>query len=275
MTTGIDANGNLIISPEHFQTIFKQIEQNPGAIFRLPEACVSLARLRMQQMGDVKIRVYEKAAEDVHQFGIEHNIDQLMNLTALDRPLQLLTPLLSIDYIRRHQSSIDLLSIGPRSEAELFALYGMGFNPKHVKALDLISYSDLVTLGDAHDMPFAADSFDVIVLGWVFAYSANNQKIADEVMRIAKPGAHIAIGCVCEPPARYPEEALKAKTQVGGVHTTWKDQRFGERVLSLFFNCGQILRMFENRIDTVVFQTEPHPKLAENRSNLLVILRLK
>jgi hypothetical protein len=45
-----------------------------------------------------------------------------------------------------------ILLVGPRTENELFYLKSLGFN--FISAIDLISYSEFVSLGDMHSMPF-------------------------------------------------------------------------------------------------------------------------
>ncbi len=87
-----------------------------------------------------------------------------------------------------------VLSIGPRSEGELLNLVGHGFRRANVRGLDLIAYSSWVDLGDMHAMPYADNSWDAIICGWVLAYSDQKQKAVDEIVRVARPGAVVAVG---------------------------------------------------------------------------------
>ena len=82
------------------------------------------------------------------------------------------------------------LIIGPRTENEIFFLFALGF--LNVKALDLISYSDLVTCGDMHSIPFPNESFDAIICGWALSYSTNPAKAMQEMLKKCKSGGPIS-----------------------------------------------------------------------------------
>lgn len=84
------------------------------------------------------------------------------------------------------------LMIGPRTENEILFLKSLGYT--NVMGLDLISYSPWVALGDMHDMPFADNSFDVVVCGWVISYSKDPDRLAREIARVTRPGGVFALG---------------------------------------------------------------------------------
>ena len=46
-----------------------------------------------------------------------------------------------------------------------------GISRKNISAIDLISYSPWIDLGDMHNLPYKDNSFDIIICGWVIAYS--------------------------------------------------------------------------------------------------------
>ena len=52
----------------------------------------------------------------------------------------------------------------------------LGFKWKNIEAIDLHSYSNLVKLGDMHQLEFADNSFDFIISGWTLRYSNNVNK---------------------------------------------------------------------------------------------------
>lgn len=95
-----------------------------------------------------------------------------------------------------------VLSIGPRNEGEILLLKAHGF--KNVKGIDLFTYSPLIRLMDMHDMDYPDNSFDVIVAGWVVAYSDNILQCAEELIRVARPGAIIALSYSDNPPGFVP-----------------------------------------------------------------------
>ena len=77
------------------------------------------------------------------------------------RTSRLVKPLSCIEHLRPkykcledHMSIIedernispDILVVGPRTEGELFLFYAYGFDLKNIEAIDLISYSPLISL---------------------------------------------------------------------------------------------------------------------------------
>ncbi len=124
---------------------------------------------------------------------LKHNRDALARSVAMSRPEWIVYPLIGIEQIRRRRKEARALSVGPRGEYELFTLMGLGFRPENVYGLDLFSYSPMIEVGDMHDMPFEDDFFDVIVLGWVYSYSADWKALSGEVLRCARDRAIIAI----------------------------------------------------------------------------------
>lgn len=132
---------------------------------------------------------------------VAHNIKGMGDLS-VRRSLVLIRPLVTALTIAPPDSSIErarlgdlrVLSIGPRTEGELLNLFAHGFSPGCVRGLDLISYSPWVDLGDMHAMPYPDNSWDAVVCGWVLAYSDDKARAAAEIVRVAKPGAIVAIG---------------------------------------------------------------------------------
>lgn len=93
-------------------------------------------------------------------------------------------PLKSFDFFK--PINMKVLSIGPRTEAELFRLVSMGFQLKNIKSLDIQSYSDLIELGDVIKMPFDDNSFDLVIIGWVLVYTNEPGQAIKEVIRVLK-----------------------------------------------------------------------------------------
>ena len=123
---------------------------------------------------------------------VHHNIKGIN--WSLDRPLALLGPLIGTNECRINRDKIKILIIGPRHESEVYLYYGFGFRPENVYAIDLISYSDLIEIGDMHELPYADNSFDIVVCGWVIAYSSDQNKAISEMIRVVKDTGLIAIG---------------------------------------------------------------------------------
>ena len=52
----------------------------------------------------------------------------------------------------------------------------------------------MITLGDIHNSKYEDDFFNIILCGWVLAYSSKPEKILDELLRIIKNKGIISIG---------------------------------------------------------------------------------
>jgi len=85
-----------------------------------------------------------------------------------------------------------ILLIGSRTENEI--LYLNSFGHRNIKAVDLISYSPLIETQDMHNLNFNDSEFDLVILGWTIRYSNNVEKCAQEIIRVLKNNALVAIG---------------------------------------------------------------------------------
>lgn len=114
------------------------------------------------------------------------------NIFAGKRAQLLINPINSCTFINKKTSRI--LSIGPRNEAEIFCLIANNFDKKNINSIDLFSYSPLIQVGDIHNIKFPDNSFDIILCGWVLAYSYNINKAISEIIRVSKNNSIISIG---------------------------------------------------------------------------------
>ena len=183
---------------------------------------------------------------------VSHNVKGMVDLS-VRRSLTLIRPLVAAVTVSRPGGAIEtsslrdtrVLSIGPRTEGELLNLVGHGFEPHNVKGLDLISYSPWVDLGDMHAMPYADNSWDAIMFGWVLAYSDDKQRAADELIRVAKNGAVIAIGV---------EYCCLSNEQIIAKYGYLSGS--AERIWCL----ADILKYFEGHIGQIYFQHDVTPE---------------
>ncbi|MEX0501984.1 class I SAM-dependent methyltransferase [Alphaproteobacteria bacterium LSUCC0719] len=196
-------NNDILLEDLDLWAAGRVITRNPLVLLKVPQIRSYLARRRR---ADFIADIYSVDAAD-GEFSIKntviHNLET-MDLGADDgvRAELLLNPLTAIDYVKKHANQSKVLSIGTRSESELFSIYAAGFNPDKVESIDLISYSPLIKSGDMHALPVEDNQFDVIIAGWVLAYSNNNELAASEIIRVAKPDSFVAIGCAYSPPDR-------------------------------------------------------------------------
>lgn len=188
---------------------------------------------------------------DVAVNTVAHNLGGLRDL-AVVRSLFLLRPLSVVEALA---PDADLLVIGPRTEGELLALLALGFDRRHVKAVDLISYSPWVDLGDMHDLPYPDASFDAVVAGWVLAYSDDKKRAAAEILRVARPGATIAVGVEWSP--QSDEEIIEEIGYRPGS---------AERLVTT----QEILDLFESSLDRILVRQDAPPG-AKVTSSLVVL----
>ncbi len=157
---------------------------------------------------------------------------------------QISFPLMSIDYLNFERDKV--LSVGPRNEGELFQIRSMGFKWQNIYGIDLLSYSNLVTLGDIHNSKYMDNFFNVILCGWVITYSTNYEKILDELLRIVKNKGIISIGFSYNP------------NEDSSIYST-----------------EQILKRYEKNISQVYFNFDAYKDNPENRRHSILILKIK
>ncbi len=249
-----------VLTDAHYAHILDYLRKNPRAVMEIGKVRIELAASQIRNLSRETIRIFDQSTGSEIANTVDHNIDSLLKLGGLVRPQRLIDPLKSIHYIIANIASLKVLSVGPRSDAELFGLLAAGFEPENVTGLDLIAYSDWVDLGDMHAMPYGDNSFDVVILGWVLAYSGDVARAVSEVLRVARPGAHIAIGWEYSPLSNE-ELANRDLTDVTEA-TRVKHSR-------------EILEYFGDSIDDVIFKSDVHPDLAGQTSDVIVVFRLK
>lgn len=188
-------------------------------------------RLRTFQLPDPRGR------DRIGSNTLMHNLKGLRDL-AVNRSNTLVRPLSVLDVL---EVDAKILSIGPRTEGELLNLVGHGFRPENIHALDLISYSPWVQLGDMHELPHPDSSFDAVLLGWVLAYSDDRPRAAREVVRVLRPGGIAAVGVEYNPLAQQ-EVVAKVGYLPGGA----------TRIAS----CDELLACFGDSVDRVYFRQE-------------------
>lgn len=249
---------SLAFGPEDAKIINEFLKTQSHQVFKIPDVRVLIAQARLERLNADDIRTFEGHGDAVIDNTLEHNLNALKKAVAFDRPSQLINPLCQIQYVQYHQQSLKVLTIGPRSEAEIFDLIAAGFLPENIRGLDLISYSDFVDLGDMHDMPYDDNSFDIIIVGWVLGYSNDIPKVAEEVLRVAKPNGVIAIGNQHTP---------MSKEEV--------EQNLGYKLDDTRFETADdLLKPFGKHVERVYFRHDVHPSMQERNGDLMVIFQL-
>ena len=128
------------------------------------------------------------------------------------RSNELVYPLKSLGFVDFQSSKV--LSVGPRLESEIYTLFANGFRLKNIKSIDLQSYTSLIDLGDMLKMPYEDNSFDVVVVGWVLAYTDKVQEAIKEFVRVSKNGSLISIGISHKPDIQLSKVPLKSSKEI-------------------------------------------------------------
>jgi SAM-dependent methyltransferase len=204
-----------------------------------------------------RLRTFQKY-DDKSDNTIFHNLMGLVYASGT-RVLSLIHPLTAIESLDRRTAKV--LCVGPRTEGELFLLLGLGFNKTNIKALDLISYSPWVDLGDMHDMPYRENSFDLIILGWVIAYSHTPELAAKNIIRVSKPGAVIAIS------VEYSTDEMEQQFIIDAGYKAGNPLRIRKT--------DDILKHFGQAVDTIYVKYDIPGELISQIGNIIIIFSIK
>ncbi len=219
--------------------IWRLLGKRPWSLLEIREVRQILARERLfsflQETG--RLHQLPGSPERAARNTLEYNLKTLQTAADLDRPMMLIRPLLSIGRVARSVGQMKVLSIGPRSEIEIFGLIASGFAVDNIAGLDLFSYSPFVDVGDMHALPYANDSFDIVLLGWVLVYSKDQAAAAREVVRCCRHGGVVAIA------ADYSDASI-------ADDTLGREQTYIQ-------SCEQLLSLFGDCVGQVYFRHEP------------------
>jgi SAM-dependent methyltransferase len=230
------------INQEQYEKLVQIMTRNYLDFFLSPSCRQYMAAYRFEKRGR-EVKVHQATEAGVMPGTVSHNRKELDEGTfaTTNRTLRLINPLSAIEdvYVSPHTKTV--LSIGPRTEMELFHLVGVGFVPDNIKAVDLISTSPWIDTGDMHALPYADRSFDVVISSWVLGYSRTPQKAMDEMLRVVKDGGLLAIGCTYNPKADEVDYQTADEKIVG----------------TLFRQVSEYTAMAGGKIAKVIFQDEP------------------
>jgi SAM-dependent methyltransferase len=138
-----------------------------------------LKKFRAHTLND-KIDLYDYSKDAFKSFG------PIRSQRHLEVPFSILSAISDVDFN-------SLLCIGPRFTVELFVAASKGFELANIKALDLFSFSDLIEVGDMHDMPYESGSFANVMAARLLAYSKTPEIAALEMLRVLKPGGYLYV----------------------------------------------------------------------------------
>ena len=210
---------------------------NPMHLLQIKKVRQLLAKQRAAALMARSELKRASGGEDVAYNTIEYNIKGAIEAADLDRPARMVNVVTSVERIWKNISALDVLTIGPRSEIEIFALLAAGFVAPRLKALDLFSYSPYVDVGDMHATPYPDNSFDVIFFGWVLSYSRNQRAAAQEILRVSRDRTVIAIA--------------------GDYSDDTRDRSFFRNDTTHMQSTDQILSLFDGHVGKIYFRHDP------------------
>lgn len=227
------------VEPAVIETIFASLRVNPLQLLQVANVRKILARERTKHfMAQNKLRSVDEGGQVSHNT-IGHNLQQVIEKADMDRPVIMVNVVKGIERVINNVANLDTLSIGPRSEIEIFALMAAGFNADRISAIDLFSYSPYVDTGDMHSMPYADNSFDVVFVGWVLSYSRDQAAAAREILRVCRDRAIVVLA------GSYSDEQT--------------DRTRFENDTTHMQNCAQLEALFEGSVRHTYFRHDPEP----------------
>lgn len=204
---------NLTLTVDDLNQLLAHLQKSPQDMFLIDFARAYVARRRyLEAKAQSSIRI-AKDATNLVSGTIDHNLGGLESFAAGPRTNRLIRPLYAIDRVFFGAANLKALCVGPRTEMELLSLVGQGFNPDNVRGLDIISYSPWVDMGDMHAMPYPDNAFDVLIAGWVLAYSSDPHKACREFLRVSRDRGIIAVGATQLSAERRAAENRDEKTE--------------------------------------------------------------
>ncbi len=249
------SRSQISVGPDLATAITKHLADCSTDLFHIPVVRRMITAARLKSVKPEAIEEFGKRDRSVIDNAVSYNKQQLLELAALERPRLLIDVLTSIHYIFEHIGELKVLCVGPRTESEIFMLMAAGFKPDNIRGLDLISYSDFIDVGDMHDMPYDDDTFDVVILGWVIGYSKDCKKVADEVVRVAKPGGYVAVGV---------ERPAKRNKPKGGILDG----------ATYFKTTKELEALFAGNVETVLFRHDVHRNMRDKVCHLMLVMEL-
>ncbi len=209
---------NSHLKPDDWLAIMRKFQRRMQDMFHVDHVRILVAERRAEAFGTLK--EFQGSLEQVVDLTIPYNKRNMENFLE-SQVVRIIRPLSVIDPVFKSAKDLSVLSIGPRNEMEIFHLWALGFQPKNIKAIDLVSNSPLIDIADMHDIPYEDSSFDVAVSGWALPYSKDHQKAVDEMVRVLKPGGLFCIGFTRIPPED--ERARKVERDGSVNHTSTDD----------------------------------------------------
>jgi hypothetical protein len=155
-----------------------------NAIFRIPTVREFYSKARFLVL--TKVRGLQTDRDLTRIEKSQYSKNAFENYVSIAERINFLVS--AVGTARRVEDYDKLLSLGPRFESELFGYRALGYKKKQIYALDTFSYSKQISMGNMHSMEYSDDSFDIVVGGWILAYSEDPILAMNEIFRVTKSG---------------------------------------------------------------------------------------
>lgn len=254
-----EVSKKLALTGEQFQIMLKIVSKNPVDLL-YSESCrkyLALDRWKSNQA----MQVHADTHAGVMPGTVEHNRRETEQglFGSTRRTRRLIFPLSSLEPIYSRPQTLKVLSIGPRTEMEIFNLLAVGFVLPNITALDLISSSPLIDTGDMHRMPYDDRSFDVVISSWVLGYSSEPQLAIDEMVRVCADGGIVAVGLTYE--SALGTGVVAGESAASAING------------SNYKSVAEVTSLIGDRLDKIYFQQEPEP--GQKSGPVMIIGRIK
>ena len=164
------------------------------------------------------------------------------------------------EFVMMNSYKMKVLSVGCRTEAEIFSLVDAGFEIENITGIDLFSYTPKIKLGDVCNLDFASGAFDVVICGWVLEFVTEIEKAVREIKRVTKPGGLIAIG---------------GMHHVVSVDLEKYNRRKKHEDRKWYASIDHIMETFEVSDKECVFKSEIAEEDLDKRGEVIVIFKRK
>ena len=258
-----ESRPNAFITDQYLSEIIELVKTDPLSLLEIASVRSWLAARRYRDLkADTEIERLGET-EFVVPHTIEYNERTLEFYVALDRSAAMIVPLRSIGRVAENAPNLRVLSIGPRTEMELFALLAAGFRLENIELIDLFSYSPYFKLGDMHNLPYETDSFDVIILGFVLGYSTRPEVAVKEVLRVAKHRAIISIGHGRQQKSTVPTESAASGRDLLELCVTYSVE-----------TTDDLLNFFRNNLGPIYFKCEAEKPYSQFTNRIFAIFEV-